>query len=181
MDDYIVSKLTEDEINEIGRKYSLAAKKGNSNEKKYYIGELYKVAVGNSLLNRKLKAVFRSYNRLINDADMIINDFFVEWIRYYDVEKNDKITAFFSMYFPKYLSEIAKKRKNESSIEEMTMNEDGSIDESKIPDSGKEDNYQYFELQHDLSLRLPALILGFYMLAITVPLELIERKKSTSG
>lgn len=162
IDDVTVSKMSEDEINMIAKKYSDARKSNKKNEENYYMSELYKITIGDSILNRKLRSIISAESKFKNDTDNYISDYFIENIKYYKYEKNDNFVSFMLMFIKQYLIKNSQRMGKTISLEDMTTDEDGNINYRKIEKIGKDETYRYEELAMQIRAVLPTLITNFY-------------------
>lgn len=163
------SNMTNDEINEIAKKYSDAKNSGDKNAVKHYYTELFRITIENTELNNKLKSQIymnTMKNKLKNDIDFIISGYAMKQIKYYHTEKNDNFSAYILKFFKQYLGKLAvKELKNgdyAESIEDMTTEEDGSINEKKLKEVGSNEFCNDEERALLIRQRIPTLITNFY-------------------
>ncbi|WP_024861863.1 hypothetical protein [Ruminococcus flavefaciens] len=177
--------LSEDEINEIARKYSEAKKVGDKNLEKNYMVQLYNFLYAPTVLHKKLCKQLNASQDKLNHGDDELSDFFMEYVLKYDFEKNKDFVAYCCTYMDFYLKNKFKKQYKKinakASQEKKTYNSEEVTNEGnekkwkKREEFGDDikgfdtdnyedtdDSYANFEIMYIVRTRLPSVIINFY-------------------
>lgn len=166
LNDAKIATITEDEINEIARKYYEAKVANDKNTMNYYTTDLYLIATKNSILNRKMKSKIRNNSKLNDDPDTYIHDYFTRQLKYFNYEKSNSFVAFMMQFINQPIrKEIHKNAKMPTeSLDDNGVNDDGDSLLNKYETTTAYNPFENIDEENVYILRsiLPSMINKFY-------------------